>query len=112
MAATPQEAARILNLEIQFANFLAGTIDVSALSGTQRHILIDAQYPIINGYRNRKLPGNIDFASWEVGDEVQNINDVAKQLVMGKVIATPFDPGTDLDDRSKFDWYIDAKPKL
>jgi hypothetical protein len=33
-------------------------------------------------------------------------------LTIGQVISTPFNPGTDLDDRAKFDWYVEAKPKL
>jgi hypothetical protein len=112
MAATPEELARIQNLETQVAALYANTLSPDQLSGTQRHLIIESLYPTLNGYRNKKASGNTDFTSWESGDEVQHINDTGKQLVIGRVINTPFNPTTDLDDRSKFDWYVEAKPKL
>ncbi|WP_421809067.1 hypothetical protein [Flagellimonas sp.] len=112
MAATPGELARIQNLENQFAAFLVGTIAVDSMTGTQRKTVENSLYPILNGYRNRKGASNTNYAAWEAGDEVMNIDNSAKQLVIGRVLSTPFDPTTDLDDRAKFDWYVDAKPKL
>ncbi|WP_431129776.1 hypothetical protein [Flagellimonas flava] len=106
MAATPEELARIQNLETQFAAFLAGTLAPDALSGTQRHALIDSLYPIINGYRNKKASGNNDFTAWESGDEVQHIDGVGKVLTIGQVTNTPFNPTTDLSDNTKFDRYV------
>lgn len=112
MAATPEELARITNLESQFAAFVAGTVAVDSMTGQQRKTVENSLYPILNGYKNRKASTNFDYAAWEVGDEVMNIDNTAKQLVIGKVIAVPFNPTTDLNDRAKFDWYVDAKPKL
>lgn len=112
MAATPEELARITNLESQFAAFIAGTIAVSSMTATQRKTVENTLYPILNGYRNRKGASNNNYAAWEAGDEVMNIDNTAKQLVIGRVLSTPFNPTTDLDDRAKFDWYVDAKPKL
>lgn len=112
MPATPEELARIISLENQFAAFLAGTLSPSELTGAQRKTIQNSLYPVLNGFRNRKDVNNFDYTSWEVNDEVQNIDDVGKHLVIGKVIAVPFDPSSDLDDRAKFDWYVDAKPKV
>lgn len=41
MAATPEELARIQNLETQFAAFLAGTVAAGSLSNTQKRTLLE-----------------------------------------------------------------------
>lgn len=112
MAATSEERAIILNNQALIQAIMNGTVNVTALTGQQRKTVENSLYPILNGYRNRKGASNYDYAAWETGDEVQHIDASGKTLTMGQVISVPFNPTTDLDNRSKFDWYIDAKPKL
>lgn len=99
-------------LKADFDALVANSVAVTALTGTQRKTVEDTIYPILNGYRNRKAASNTDYAAWEVGDEVMNIDNTAKRLVIGKVIAVPFNPTTDLDNLSKIDQYVDNKPKF
>ena len=110
MAATPEELARITNLESQFAAFQAGTIAVDLMTGTQRKIFENSLYPILNGYRNRKGANNFDYTAWEIGDSIVEINESGKVQVVGMVIAVPFNPSTDLTDDTKFDLYKHDNP--
>lgn len=99
-------------LKSDYDTLVANSVAVGSMTGTQRKTVENSLYPILNGYRNRKGASNTNYAAWEAGDEVMNIDNSAKQLVIGRVLSTPFNPTTDLDDRAKFDWYVDAKPKL
>lgn len=63
MAATPEEAARITNLETQFASFLAGTLEFGSLNGTQKRTIIESIFP--NG-----LAIDINDPNLKMGDKV------------------------------------------
>lgn len=92
--------------------FQNGTKAIESLTGAERKTLENVLFPIINGFRARKTDTNPDYTIWQVGDEVLNIDDSNKLLVLGRVIAVPFDPTADLQDRTKFDNYLQTKPAL
>lgn len=88
------------------------TLEPSELSGAQRKLLENALYPIIDGVKVWKGQNNNNYSVWEVEDEVLNIDNTGKRQILGKVIELPFSYPADINDRSKFDWYQDNKPKL
>lgn len=103
---------RLTSLEGQFVSFLAGTKTPSELTGPERKQLENSLYPVINGFRARKGAANNDYTSWQIGDQIIEIDSSNKLQVVGEVILVPFDPTTDLQDRSKFDLYKQDSPAI
>lgn len=109
---TADNTRRIELLETQFAAFQAASLTASQLSASQRKEIENALYPVINGFRARKSTSNNNYASWEIGDQIIEIDSANKLQVVGEVIAVPFNPTTDLQDRSKFDLYKQDSPAI
>lgn len=112
MADPATNEANIQLLSSNFASFQAGTKAVESLTATERKTLENVLYPIINGFRARKTETSPDYTIWQIGDEVLNIDDSNKLLAIGRVIGVPFDPTADLQDRLKFDNYLETKPAI
>lgn len=89
-----------------------GTKAIETLTPAERRILENAIYPIIDGYRVRKSVNSVDYTIWEIGDEILNIDDANKLLVIGRVLDASFDPSIDLDNTAKFDNYFNSKPSI
>ena len=103
---------RLTSLELQFSAFLAGVVEPGELTGAQRKTFENALYPIINGFRARKGVNNVDYTSWQVGDQIIEIDTANKLQIVWEVISTPFNPSSDIDDVSKFDLYKKDQPAL
>lgn len=110
MATTESNALEIAALKTQLAELLSKSKLPSELTSAQRKSIEDSIHPIINGYRAWKGTSNSNYAAWEVGDTLFNIDNNGKLQILGYVIGVPFDPATDLNNTSKFDKYQSNKP--
>lgn len=88
------------------------TKEVSQLTGDERKQLENAIHPVINGFRAWKGVSNTNYSAWEIGDTIFNIDNSGKLQILGYVISTPFNPISDLNDKSKFDKYQNNKPSF
>lgn len=112
MATSPEDKALLNDLSDRFNTFLSRTKEPSELTGAQRKLLEDSLHPLINGYRAWKGTSNNDYSNWQVGDSIINIDNTNKVQILGMVISTPFNPTTDIDNKSKFDKYQNNKPSF
>lgn len=110
MSTSQEDKVLLYDLNKRFNEFVARTKEPQELTGQQRKQIENAIHPLINGYRAWKGVDNNDYTSWQVGDEILNIDNSGKTQILGMVIGTPFDPTTDLDNKSKFDKYQNNKP--
>ena len=84
MAATPEELARIANLESQFAAFQAGTIAVVSMSAAQKREVIENIFP--NG-----VAIDVNNPNIKVGDKVfgEKVGINGGKWFFGNVITAP-----------------------
>lgn len=112
MATTESNALAIGVLQTQVAELLSKSVLPSAMTATQRKMVQDALYPIINGMNTDKIP-NGDYTIHEVGDIAWKVDDALKWSVRGRVLSPSFTGSeADINNPALFDKYEDAKPSF
>lgn len=112
MATIESNAANIEINRLAIAELISKSVLPSVMTATQRKLVQDALFPVINGMNTDKIP-NGNYSAHEVGDIAWKVDNTNKRYIYGRVLNAAFSGSdADINNPAYFDKYADDKPSF